>query len=303
MKQAQTVACLAGDGVGPELMAEAARTLTHVSRLHSLELVDLHLPFAGEAVTRSGHPLPPETRSGYRDASAVLVASPHEPAFEGVKADLELAWQLVRVPVRPAGDILVIGPVGDWGDATAISRAFWSAASRRGHVTSVASSPHWRELVDAEHERWGGMTVEHLTLGQTVVRLGEAAERLDVVATEAHLVTPIADAAAHIAGTPATMARAWLSAEGPGVFAPGTCEPADVAGFGVAHPAAMLLTTSLLLAEGLHRRSAARTLARAVEAVLRRHGPASTSTRAFTDAVIELLPEHRADLELDEAVR
>ena len=52
------------------------------------ELDDVHLPFAGEAVTRSGHPLPPETRNAYRDVDAILVASPHEPAFDGVKADL-----------------------------------------------------------------------------------------------------------------------------------------------------------------------------------------------------------------------
>ena len=31
-----TVACLAGDGVGPELMGEASRALTAVARLHAL---------------------------------------------------------------------------------------------------------------------------------------------------------------------------------------------------------------------------------------------------------------------------
>jgi isocitrate/isopropylmalate dehydrogenase len=303
MRQRQTVACLAGDGVGPELMAEATRTLSHVSRLHSLELVDLHLPFAGEAVTRSGHPLPPETRSGYRDANAVLVATPDQPAFEGVKADLELAWQLARVPVRPSGDVLVIGPVGPWADEAAIRRAFVSAGSRGGHLTSVGTSSAWRELVEAEQERWGGLTVDHLTLGETLVRLSDDPGDLDVIATETHLVAPIADAVAHIAGTPTRMARAWLSADGPGVFAPGTSEASEVAGFGTADPAAMLLTTSLLLAEGLQRRAAARTLSRAVETVLDRNGAAPRGTRDFTDAVIELLPETRNDLEHDEARR
>ena len=58
MNDTKTVACLAGDGVGPELMAAAARALDGVARLHSLDVADLHLPFAGEAVTRSGHALP-----------------------------------------------------------------------------------------------------------------------------------------------------------------------------------------------------------------------------------------------------
>ena len=47
-------------------------------------------------MTRSGHPLPPATRDGYRRADAILVASPDEPAFDGVKADLALA--LARRP-------------------------------------------------------------------------------------------------------------------------------------------------------------------------------------------------------------
>ena len=40
-----TIACLAGDGVGPELMAEASRTLAAVSHLHGFGVTELHLPF------------------------------------------------------------------------------------------------------------------------------------------------------------------------------------------------------------------------------------------------------------------
>jgi hypothetical protein len=58
---------------------------------------------------------------------------------------------------------------------------------------------------------------------------------------------------------------------------------------------AMLLATSLMLAEGLQRRSASRTLERAVGAAAVR--AAADDTRAFTDAVIELLPQSRTDVE------
>ena len=40
----KTVACLAGDGVGPELMAAATRALDRVAALHNFELDDRHLP-------------------------------------------------------------------------------------------------------------------------------------------------------------------------------------------------------------------------------------------------------------------
>jgi 3-isopropylmalate dehydrogenase len=293
----KTVACLAGDGVGPELMAAATRALDSVARLHAIELDDVHLPFAGEAVTRSGHPLPPETRAGYRRADAILVATPGEPAFEGVKADLALAWRIARVHVKPAGDVVIAGPVGNWANSIALGRAFSCAASRRGRLVSVGESKKWRAALETERDRWDGLEVEEVALETAVVRLREQPESLDVVVTEAHLVSAVIDLASHFAGSDASVAHAWLPDEGPGVFAPGTSGPAEHAGFGVVDPMGMLLTASLMLAEGLRRRAASRTLERAVGQVARSTRSGAYDTRTFTDAVIDLLPQARTDVE------
>ena len=118
-----------------------------------------------------------------------------------------------------------------------------------------------------------------------------------MVATEAQLVDAMVDAAAHFAGSHASVAQAFLPDEGPGVFFPGASESGDIAGFGVVDPRGMLLTASLMLAEGLKRRSASRTLERAVGAATKRNGAAMDDTRSFTDAVIELLPQSRIDME------
>ena len=296
MSHVKTVACLAGDGVGPELMAAATRALDGVARLHSLDLDDVHLPFAGEAVTRSGHALPPETRSGYRDADAILVAAPDEPALDGVKADLHLSWRIARVHFGSHRDVVVFGPVDSDGNARALARGFSCAASRRGRIACVGDAPEWLEAVERERGRWGAMAVEQPTLGEVLVRLKEQPETLDVLVTEAHLVTPLVDTAAHFAGSRTSVAQGWLSERGPGVFAPGASQADDVAGFGVADPTGMLFTTSLLLAEGLKRRSASRTLERAVGEVLET-GDLPRETRSFTDAVLELLPRARTDVE------
>jgi 3-isopropylmalate dehydrogenase len=287
------LACLAGDGVGPELTAEAKRALARLSALHSFAVEELHLPFAGEAVTRYGHALPSSTRTAYRTADAILVATPQEPALEAVKADLDLVWRVTRVHLPPAGDALVFGGVAFADPARAVARAFSSAASKRGRLTAVGASRTWREAVDVEHARWPGMTVEHLTTGETLVRLRDSQATPEVIVTEAELVAPLADAVAHLAGSPATVAHAWLAQDGPGLFFPGESAPADEAGFGVADPTAMLLTLVLLLAEGLQLRSAARTLERAVTAAR----PVPRGTRSFTDAVLALLPEARTDVE------
>ena len=292
----KSVACLAGDGVGPELMAAATRALDRVAALHQFELDDRHLPFAGEAVTRSGHPLPPETRAGYRDVDAILVASPDEPAFDGVKADLQLAWRVARVHVDPTHDVVVAGPIDEWANETAVARAFSCAASRRGTILAVGTSAAWRDAVAAERARWDGLEVEEVTLGEALVRLRNAPASLDVIVTETHLVDGLVDAAAAFADSQAVVAHAWLPDDGPGVFAPGRTASDDDAGFGVVDPTAMLLATSLMLAEGLKRRAASRTLERAVGNAADRNGH-SRDTRAFTDAVIDLLPQSRTDVE------
>src|SRR5437868_12170601 len=139
--RAWTVACLAGDGVGPELMAESSRVLAEVARLHGLHLDDRHLPFGGEALTRFGHPLPQSTRDGYRHADAIFVSSPDDPALDGVKADLDLSTRVSRVHNLPRGDLLVVEPATFGSDEVAIARAFQIAAGRRARLTSVGSGP------------------------------------------------------------------------------------------------------------------------------------------------------------------
>lgn len=292
-----TFACLAGDGVGPELMAAATRALDRVAHLHSLELADVHLPFAGEAMTRSGHPLPPETRNAYREVDAILVSSRHEPAFEGVKADLHLAWRIARVQLGERADVAVIAPMGAWADSIAVERAFSCASSRRGRVATVSTDDSWFDFVEREQARWPGMHVERLGLGAAVVRLKESPGAIDVVVTESHLMDGLVDAASHFAGSKASVAHGWMPDRGPGVFAPGESEADDLGGFDAADPTGMLLTASLLLGEGLHRRAASRTLERAVGTAAGRNGTAPRQTRSFTDAVIALMPEARTDVE------
>jgi 3-isopropylmalate dehydrogenase len=296
-----TVACLAGDGVGPELMGEASRVLTEVARLHALRLDEVHLPFGGEALTRFGHPLPPSTREAYRRADAILVSAPADPALDGVKADVDPEWRVSRVHNQPRGDLLVVEPLGYGMDALAIGRAFEIAAARRARLTSVGSTPEWDELVAAEANRWDGLEVELLTLGGVLTRFRDHPGTVDLVVAPEHLAGAIVDAAAHLAGSLHTVASGRLSQTGPGLFAAHVCDDDEVAGFGVADATGTLLAASILLAEGLGQRSAARTLERAVTAAEGTR-PGETDTRQFTDMVIGALPDARTDTELFEEV-
>ena len=288
-----TIACLAGDGVGPELMAEASRALAAVGRAHSFTLAEVHLTVGREALLRYGHPLPSVTRSGYRDVDAILAASPNDIALDGVRADLDLCWRVTRVPVGAGGDVVVLGPLGVECHAVAASRAVDLACARRGRLVAVGTTQAWRDLVDAEAALRPGVHVEHLSPGEVLALAGRAPERLDVVAADEVLVDAVTEATAALNDSQYRVACGWLPEHGPGLFAPAAVDASDVAGFGVTDPTAILYAASLLLAEGLGRRPAARTLERAVAAL-----SAGADTRGSADAVIASLLNTRTDTEL-----
>jgi 3-isopropylmalate dehydrogenase len=304
-----TIACLAGDGVGPELTAEASRVLAVVSRLHGFGITELHLPFGGEALVRFGHRLPLGTQSDLGRADAVLVASPGEPAFQLVKAALAPVCSLTRV-AHGAQSTLVVGPSAATGEVEAIRESFLLASRRRARLSSVGDSGTWSDLVDAEAAADArGIDVRHRSFSEALASF-QRGEHLDVVAADEKLHGALADALAALSKTVDLTCRGWLSDTSPGLFAPvGVVDP-TVAGYGVVDPAAMLLAVSLLLAAGLREHAAAKTLERAVVAAAAagyasQAAPASSlaaTTRTFTDAVIARMPESRTDVELVDEV-
>ncbi len=79
------IACLAGDGIGPEIMAEARRVLA------ALELPGLTVwegDVGGIGYRRHGHPLPPETLEMAKAADAVLFGAVGDPACDNLERHL-----------------------------------------------------------------------------------------------------------------------------------------------------------------------------------------------------------------------
>jgi 3-isopropylmalate dehydrogenase len=299
-----TVACLSGDGIGPELMAEASRALAEAGRLHSFAIDEVHAPFAGEAVSRYGQPLPAVTREACRRADAVLVALTKEPALEGVKAELDLTWRMQRVRVAE-GDIAVVSPLDDQAEPFVVRRAFDVARSRSARVAAVGDGLEWSTFVDWEAERHAGVEVEHLSLNEALPRLMTAPHGFCVVLTQQRHAELVSDVAAAAHGGSRIVASGRLSQDGPGIFGPTHGSAPEIAGQGVANPSGMLLAAALMLSEGLGEQAAGRTLERAISTALAAgvrtadlgaRRPAAT-TRDFMDAVLELMPTTRTDVE------
>jgi 3-isopropylmalate dehydrogenase len=89
-------------------------------------------------------------------------------------------------------------------------------------------------------------------------------------------------------------ASASLGDSGPGLFEPVHGSAPDIAGRGVANPAAMLRSVALMLEHGLGRPAEARAVASAVDAAIEAAPTpdlgGDATTAEFGDAVLSLLP-------------
>ncbi len=302
-KKRYTVACLSGDGIGPEVMAEASRALADVSQLHGFSIDELHVPFGGDAVRRFGHALPQATRETCRHADAVLVATTTEPALEGVKAELDLTWRMTRVRLN-GSRVTVVSPLAEDAQGLAVEQAFALACNRQARVTSVGATGGWRALVDRTAESCPGVIVDHMSFEAVVPTLFRAPVAFDVIVSEQSFAEALSYTAAYAHGTTRMVASGRLSEHSAGIFGPTHGSAEEIAGQGVANPSGMLLASALML-EGLGERTAARTLENAVAETLGTgvrtpdlvSSGVGATTREFMDVLLAALPGARTDTE------
>jgi 3-isopropylmalate dehydrogenase len=321
------VAVLPGDGIGPEVAAEAIRVLDALGIDHAEH------PFGGRAILAQGTPLPDETLAACRESDAVLLAAVGLPELEGrpVRPEqglLGLRKELgVYANLRPARaegiDLVVVRELvgglyfgakgtrddGTWFDTCEYTRpeveriartAFALARERGGRVTSVDkvnvmhTSRLWRDVVtELGSTEYADVPLDHALVDSFAMTVVNAPETIDVVLTENTFGDILSDVAAAVTGGLGLAASASLGDDGPGLFEPVHGSAPQIAGQGVANPAAMLRSTALLLRHGLAREEEALALEGAVDAALV-EAPTpdlggSARTRDLGDAVLRRL--------------
>jgi 3-isopropylmalate dehydrogenase len=322
------IVCLQGDGIGPEVMAAAARVLDALP----LELERESCAFGGVAIREAGDPLPAATLAACKEADAVLLGAVGAPEFEGAEVRPEqglirLRQELdVYANLRPARrdgiDLLIVrelvgglyyGERGTRADGTVYDtceyrpeqvervarRAFELADGRRRRVTSVDkanildTSRLWRTVVERVAPDYPEIELEHMLVDNCGMQLVMAPGRFDVVLTENTFGDILSDVAAGVTGGLGLAASASLGDGGPGIFEPVHGSAPDIAGKSVANPTAMLRSTAMMLAYGLGEPEQAAALESAVEAALA-EAPTpdlggSATTEEFTEDVLRAL--------------
>ena len=297
------VVLLPGDGIGPEVTREARRALERLAP--DVEL-DERL-FGAAAIRATGTPLPQDTLAACLAADAVLKGPIGDPEFDAADVRPEQGLLALRQaldvyanlrPSRAAGiDLLIVrelvaglyfGAKGVREDGTVFDtceyhpsqveriarRAFELAEGRRRKLTSVdkanvlETSRMWRRVVDEVAADHPGVEVEHMLVDNAAMQLVRAPQQFDVIVTENTFGDILSDVAAEVTGGLGLAPSASLGDAGPGLFEPVHGSAPDVAGLGIANPAATLRSTALLLEHGLGRAEEGRALEEAVDAAL-----------------------------------
>lgn len=81
------VAVLPGDGIGPEVMAEAIKVLDKAQAKFGFKLNFVEYPVGGAAIDAKGEPLPAETLNGCDNADAILFGSVGGPKWTHLPPD------------------------------------------------------------------------------------------------------------------------------------------------------------------------------------------------------------------------
>jgi len=348
------IAVLPGDGIGPDVTAQAVRVLT--AAVPSVVITEARV--GASAIREDGTALPRATLDVCEASEAILFGAVGGPGFDGrppserpeaallqlrqhfgLYANLRPARAFAGLddssPLRPERvcgmDLIIVRELtgglyyGEKSlrdeDGVTVARdeliyrapeieriartAFELARTRRGRLASVdksnvlMSSRLWRTIVTEVARDYPDVVLEHVLVDNAAMQLVREPRAFDVIVTENMFGDILSDEAAAIAGSIGVAASASLGAPGErrfGLYEPIAGTAPDIAGRGIANPAAAILSAALLARFSLGEDAAAERIERAVAQTLE-HGPRTADldasnpvgTRAFADAVLSRL--------------
>lgn len=328
------IALLPGDGIGPEVIGEARRVLNVL--LPNVTLSEHAIGAA--AIEQCGDPLPLETLAACHASDAVLMGAVGAGDYSWTEANPEDGMFTLRreldvyANLRPTSgegiDVLIVrelvgglyfGARGTRPDGTVfdtceylpeqvdriLRRGFELARARGGHLTSVdkanvlATSRMWRSRACLLAAEYPDVELDHLLVDTAAMRLVTDPSGFDVIVTENTFGDILSDITAALAGGLGEAASASLSDNGPGLFEPVHGTAPDLAGRGLANPAAALQSAALMLEHGLGLDERAAGLRAAIAHAATQGGTrdrgGTWTTREAGDAVLDALRPRSLD--------
>lgn len=356
MSKTKKIAVIAGDGIGPEIVAEAVKVLKKVESSYGYSFEFSYLSAGGTAVDQLGTPLPEETLSTCKQSDAVLLGAVGGPKWDqhpahlrpeqallGLRKGLGLFSNLrpvvlfegleksstLKPEVITGVDLIVVreltggiyfgeksrketeqGEVAtdlliyhEYEIERIVKQAFEIARKRRKKVTSVdkanilESSRLWRSVVDRIAEDYPDVEYEHMLVDNCAMQMVRRPADFDVIVTENMFGDILSDEAAILTGSIGMLPSASLGEGSLGLYEPVHGSAPDIAGQGIANPAATILSAAMLLRYSFGAHEAADQVEKAVKEVLRQYrtvdiaGPEhkKVGTEEFGDLVVDAI--------------
>jgi 3-isopropylmalate dehydrogenase len=302
------IAILPGDGIGPEIMAQAVKVLNALGEPFEMETADV----GGAGYASAGHPLPPATLArSLRPEQAILGLRRELQLFANLRPAIlypELAGASSLKPEIVSGlDILIIreltgdiyfgkprgvrecpdGPFKGEREGFDTMRyaeseirriahvAFQAAQKRDRRVTSVDKAnvletfQFWRDIVSEVHKDYPDVALEHMYVDNAAMQLVRAPKKFDVLVTGNMFGDILSDCAAMLTGSIGMLPSASLDANNKGLYEPSHGSAPDIAGKGIANPLATILSAAMMLRYSLGKAEQADRIEAAVKAVLK----------------------------------
>lgn len=348
------VAVLPGDGIGPEVTAEAVRVLEVIGKRFNHTFHVEYGAIGGDAIDRYNNPLPEETIALCEASDAILLGAVGGPKWDNNPSELRPERGLLAIrkrfdlfanlrPVAAVPSLIQASPLKEeyvqqvdmlivreltgglyFGEPShrtnesavdtlvytreeierIVDKAFELARLRRGKVTSVdkanvlESSKLWREIVEEKKQEYSDVEVHHQLVDSCAMKLITNPTEFDVIVTENMFGDILSDEASVITGSLGLLPSASVSSGGFGLYEPVHGSAPDVAGQGVANPAATILSLAMMLKYSFGMEAEAAAVENAVNTVfdaghftkdLAKEGERALSTKEWTDKVIDEL--------------
>ena len=289
------IALIPGDGIGPEIVAEARKVLDKVCEKYSHKFSYTEVLLGGASIDAHGVPLTEKAIAQAKASDAVLMGS--------IGGDAKTSpWYKLEPSRRPEAGLLAIRKalnlfanlrpaylynelrdacplrdeiIGDGFDMIIVRElTFEIARKRRNKVTSVDkanvldSSRLWRSVVEDVAKDYPDVTLEHMLVDNCAMQLVRDPKQFDVILTENMFGDILSDEASMVTGSIGMLSSASLNETKLGLYEPSHGSAPDIAGQNKANPIATILSAAMMLRYSLDLDKEADAVEAAVQKVL-----------------------------------
>ena len=286
------IAILRGDGIGPEIVAQAVRVLDKLIA-QGLDAAYEYAPLGGEAYDQYGSPYPEFTQNLCRKADAVLLGAVGSPKYDQLDRPLRPERGLLAIRkdlnlfanLRPAVLYKELANASERegyntmkyseSEIRRIAKIAFEAAQKRGKklcsvdkANVLETTELWKEIFNEVAKDYPDVQLSHMYVDNAAMQLVRAPKQFDVIATGNIFGDILSDQASMLTGSIGMLPSASLDENGKGLYEPSHGSAPDIAGQNQANPLATILSLAMLLRYSLNDEARAQQVESAVQRVL-----------------------------------